>query len=258
MVSVHGDDFTCSGARPQLQWLETQLRAKYELTVGARLGPGKDDDHEGVVLNRIVRWTSRGLEYEADPRQAERLVADTHLEGANAVTTPGVKPLAHQLEAEKPLPEKEFTRFRGQAARSNYLGPDRPDITFGAKEVCRGMATPTDLHQAALKRLVRYLRARPRLVFRFDYQKATHIDTYADTDWAGCPRSRRSTSGGCIMVGSHLLKCWSSTQAGVAMSSGEAEFYPIVRGCASAIQIRQGLEVMKVFVFAIFSLVVVF
>ena len=168
MVSVHGDDFTCSGARPQLQWLETQLRAKYELTVGARLGPGKDDDHEGVVLNRIVRWTSRGLEYEADPRQAERLVADTHLEGANSVTTPGVKPLAHQLEAEKPLPEKEFTRFRGQAARSNYLGPDRLDITFGAKEVCRGMANPTDLHQAALKRLVRYLRARPRLVFRFD------------------------------------------------------------------------------------------
>ena len=89
-----------------MQWLETQLRAKYELTVGARLGPGKDDDHEGIVLNRIVWWTSRGLEREADPRQAERLVADTQLEGTNAVTTPGVKPLAHQLEAEKALPEK--------------------------------------------------------------------------------------------------------------------------------------------------------
>ena len=25
MVSVHGDDFTCSGARPQFQWLESQL-----------------------------------------------------------------------------------------------------------------------------------------------------------------------------------------------------------------------------------------
>ena len=55
MVSVHGDDFTCSGARPQLQWLESQLRSKYELTVGARLGPGKEDDHEGLVLNRVVR-----------------------------------------------------------------------------------------------------------------------------------------------------------------------------------------------------------
>ena len=67
MVSVHGDDFTCSGARPQLQWLESELRANYELTVGARLRPGKDDGHEGLVINRAVRWTSQGLEYEADP-----------------------------------------------------------------------------------------------------------------------------------------------------------------------------------------------
>ena len=33
-----------------------------------------------------------------------------------------------------------------------------------------------------------------------------------------------------IMVGTQLLKCWSSTQAGVAMSSGEAEFYGAVKG----------------------------
>ena len=118
----------------------------------------------------------------------------------------------------------DFIRFRGQAARDNYLGPDRPDLIYAAKEVCRGMSCPTDFDQAALKRMARYLRSRPRLVFKFDYQQADHIDTYADTDWAGCPRSRRSTCGGCIMVGSHLLKCWSSTQAGVAMSAGEAEF----------------------------------
>ena len=80
VISVHGDDFTCSGARPQLQWLETEMRAKYELTVGARLGPGKDDDHEGLVLNRVVRWTSAGIEYEAYPRRAEKLIRDTQLQ----------------------------------------------------------------------------------------------------------------------------------------------------------------------------------
>ena len=148
------------------------------------------------------------------------MIRDTQPQGANSVTTPGVKPLAHQLEQEQPLSMSDFTRFRGQAARANYLGPDRPDIIYAAKEVCRGMSSPTDLHQAALKRMVQYLRSRPRMVFKFDYQNADHIDAYADTDWAGCPRSRRSTSGGCIMLGTHLLKCWSSTQAGVAMSSG--------------------------------------
>ena len=119
----------------------------------------------------------------------------------------------------------DFTRFRGQAARATYLGPDRPEIIDTAKEVCRGMSSPTDLHQVAFKRMVRYLRSKARMVFKVDYHNADHIDAYADTDWAGCPRSRRSTSGGCIMVGTHLLKCWSSTQAGVTMSAGEAEFY---------------------------------
>ena len=73
------------------------------------------------------------------------------------------------------------------------------------------------------------------MVFKFDYQEADQMDTYADSDWAGCPRSRRSTSGGCIMVGSHLLKFWSSIQAGVAMSSGEAEFYGVVRGAGQGL-----------------------
>ena len=110
MFSVHGDDFTCSRARPQLQCLEAQFRSKYELTAGARLGQGKDDDHEGLVLNRVVRWTSSGIEYEADPRQAKKLICDTELRGANAVTTPGVKPLPYQLEQEQPLSMAVFAR----------------------------------------------------------------------------------------------------------------------------------------------------
>ena len=86
--------------------------------------------------------------------------------------------------------------------------------------------------------MVRYLRSRPRLVFKFEYQEASHVDAYADTDWAGCPRSRRSTSGGCLVLGRHLLKCWSSTQAGVAMSSGEAEFYGAVKGASAGLGMK--------------------
>ena len=100
------------------------------------------------------------------------------------------------------------------------------------------MSAPTDLHQAALKRLVRYLRSRPRLVFKFGYQSADRIDAYADTDCAGCPRSRRSTSGGCIMVGTHLLKCWSFTQAVVAMSSGYAKFYGTAKRASTGLCMR--------------------
>jgi hypothetical protein len=78
---VHGDDFTAAGAKPDLDWFEAKLEASYELRKGGRLGPGKDDDKEGRILNRIVRWTDSGLECEADPRQAERLIELMHLDG---------------------------------------------------------------------------------------------------------------------------------------------------------------------------------
>ena len=98
------------------------------------------------------------------------------------------------------------------------------------KEVCRFMSRPMSLAQVALKKLTRYLRARPRMVFEFERQVAEGLEVYSDTDWAGCPRTRKSTTGGCAMVGSHLIKAWSSTQASVALSSGEAEYYGPVHG----------------------------
>ena len=43
-----------------------------------RLGPGPNDDKEGRILNRVVRWGPGGLSYEADPRHAEKLIKDTY------------------------------------------------------------------------------------------------------------------------------------------------------------------------------------
>ena len=56
------------------------------------------------------------------------------------------------------------------------------------------------------------------------------MDIYSDTDWAGCPRTRKSTSGGCLVLGRHLVKSWSSTQDALALSSGEAEYYGVTKG----------------------------
>ena len=63
----------------------------------------------------------------------------------------------------------------------------------------------------------------------------SNLQVYVDTDYAGCPRTRRSTNGGLVMHGSHLLKTWASTQTVVALSSGEAEYYGVVNGMCEAL-----------------------
>ena len=91
------------------------------------------------------------------------------------------------------------------------------------------MASPTEASLNALKRLGRYVAGHKRMVFHYPWQDVDRVDTYSDTDWAGCPKTRKSTSGGCLMLGRHLIKSWSSTQASIALSSGEAEFYGVVK-----------------------------
>ena len=35
---------------------------------------------------------------------------------------------------------------------------------------------------------------------------------YSDSDWAGCLKTRKSTSGGALMLGGHCIKSWSTAQ----------------------------------------------
>jgi hypothetical protein len=229
LTSVHGDDFTSRGPKVELDWLVQQLGEKYELKEGPRLGPGSGDAKQASVLNRIVHWSDDGVWCEADPRQAERLVSECGLDGAKSVCTPGIRESAAEVAADSELEPRLLRAFRAAAARANYLAQDRPDCQFASKEICRFMAKPSQASWHALKRLCRYLVGLPRLIWRFQWQEDEGITVYSDTDWAGCPRTRKSTSGGCIMTGRHLLKSWSSTQSSVALSSGEAEFYGVVK-----------------------------
>ena len=233
--SVHGDDFTSSGPADALDWLEAEVGREYEITVGPRLGPGPHDAKEARALNRVVRWLDDRIEYEADPRQAERLMAECGLDGCKSMTTPGVQPTFRELEEDQELQQKLHTAFRGASARGNYLSADRVDCQFACKEICRWMAKPTEHSWKALKRLCRYLAGLPRLVYVHRKQKVDCVDIYTDTNWAGCPKTRKSTSGGAVLLGRHTIKHWSSTQTSVALSSGEAEFNGVVRGAGQGL-----------------------
>ena len=63
------------------------------------------------------------------------------------------------------------------------------------------------------------------------------ITAYTDSDWAGCHVSCRSTSGGIIAKGSHVLKSYSKQQRTVALSSAEAELHATVAASSEALGI---------------------
>jgi hypothetical protein len=245
---VHGDDYCSAGSPEDLDWMESMLGKKYEIKsqrIGSgTTGAGNEKTPEGQVLNRVVRRTEHGYELEADLRHAELIVEQLGLQDAKAVSTPGVDPPGsgrdedQEPEEEPELPAAEATLFRGIAARCNYLQPDRPDIQFAVKECCRLMSRPTARAWEMLKRVGRYLKGRPRLVWKFDWQSSIDVlDIHSDANWAGCRVSRKSSSGGTIAIGSHLIRSYSKTQSVIAKSSGESELYAVVRASAEGLGI---------------------
>ena len=85
----------------------------------------------------------------------------------------------------------------------------------------------------------RYLKKYPMLVWKYPMQsEQAEIIVRKDADWAGCRRSRKSTSGGNISIGSHCIKVWAETQAVVVKSSAASELYGVVRGACEGLGMR--------------------
>ena len=122
---------------------------------------------------------------------------------------------------------------------------DRADLPYASKEISRGMSSPKVGDIVRLKRILRYLKGTPRAYYLFAWQHPPgEIVGFCDSDWAGCARTRKSTSGGFIMHGSHTLSQWSSTQAVVALSSAEAELNASVKIISEALGVKQLYEEM--------------
>ena len=65
---------------------------------------------------------------------------------------------------------------------------------------------PTGRRLGKVERLGRYLVDKLRGRHLYEYQSPIKaVEIYTDTDYAGCSKTRKSTSGGVVMFGEHLL-----------------------------------------------------
>jgi len=244
-IVTHVDDFLCSGRKHDLEWFRSMLSIQFEMK-HETLGNGHDEKKEIDFLGRKIRMTDKGIEMEGDYKHVKILLDEWNMEGSKIVSSPGSE-LEKANTTEKPseeelLPASEATVYRRAAARLNYMALDRADLSYASKECSRGMANPTRGDVIRLKRVLRYLKGSPRIVNVFKWQdECSKITTYSDSDWARCGKTRRSTSGGMILRGSHLLAHWSSTQSTVALSSAEAELNALVKAASETLGIRNML-----------------
>jgi hypothetical protein len=148
-------------------------------------------------------------------------------------------------EPDEDLTVAEAKAYRMLAARLNYMAQDNPLIQYTAKEVCKAMSNPKvqDFHK--VKKAIRFLKGLESVKWHFCFQteaEAMQIEVYVDSDWAGCKRTRKSTSGGVLMLGTHPLRTWASTQPTIATSTGEAELISLTEGASRGLGLKTVLE----------------
>ena len=86
-----------------------------------------------------------------------------------------------------------------------YLTASRPDIMFSVCMCARFQANPKEAHLIAVKRILRYLKHTPSIGLWYFKGGRFELIGYSDSDYVGCKVDRKSTSGGCYLLGRSLV-----------------------------------------------------
>jgi hypothetical protein len=133
------------------------------------------------------------------------------------------------------------TLYRSMIGSLLYLTASRPDIMFSVCMCARFQSNPKEPHLVAVKRILRYLKHTPSIGLWYPKGARFQLVGYSDSDYAGCKIDRKSTSGGCHLLGRSLVSWSSKKQNSVALSTAEAEYIAAGACCAQILYMKQTL-----------------
>jgi histone deacetylase 1/2 len=96
------------------------------------------------------------------------------------------------------------TAYRRIVGALQYCTITRPDIAYSVNQLCQFMHCPRDIHWKAVKRVLRYLKGTIDIGLYYVPGDIT-LNVYCDSDWAGNPDDRRSTTGYGVFLGHNLI-----------------------------------------------------
>ncbi|VFQ98752.1 unnamed protein product [Cuscuta campestris] len=100
-----------------------------------------------------------------------------------------------KLSATSGTPLPDPTIYRSIVGALQYLTFTRPDLTYVVQQLCLHLHAPRSSHRTAMKRVLRYIHGTATHGITLHRTGTDSLQAYSDADWAGCPDTRRSTSG---------------------------------------------------------------
>ncbi|XP_019101948.1 PREDICTED: uncharacterized protein LOC109133362 [Camelina sativa] len=150
----------------------------------------------------VVRRDTKGL-FLSQHNYVADILHRANMSNCKRVTTP--VDTSAKLHAAVGPPVADPSLYRSLAGALQYLTFTRPDIAYAVQQICLYMHDPREPHFTAMKRILRYLKGTISEGLHITRSNTTTLTAYTDADWAGCPNTRRSTSGFAVFLGNNLI-----------------------------------------------------
>lgn len=145
-------------------------------------------------------------------------------------------------------PAEDTQLYRRVVGALQYATITRLEIAYSVNKVCQFMQQPLQVHQKAVKRILRYLSG--TLDFGLHLHtvsgNALNITAYCDSDWALYLDGMRSASVFCVYFGSNLISWSSKIQHTISRLSTKAEYRSLASLVAEITWIQSLLSELQV------------
>ncbi|GJW05111.1 putative ribonuclease H-like domain-containing protein [Tanacetum coccineum] len=131
--------------------------------------------------------------------------------------------------------------YRSMIGSLMYLTSSRPDIMFAVCACARYQVNPKVSHLHAIKRICRYLKGQSKLGLWYLKDSPFDLVAYTYSDYTGASLDRKSTTGGCQVLGCGLISWQCKKQIVVANSITEAEYVAASSYCSQVLWIQNQL-----------------
>ncbi|XP_042950113.1 uncharacterized mitochondrial protein AtMg00810-like [Carya illinoinensis] len=200
---------------------------------------GKRFSYNKYLLGLEVARSKNGI-HVYQRKYALEIIGHVGLLGRKAMTTPVERNLKLSHSSGEYL--SDVTGYRRLIGKLIYLSTIRPNITYSVRILSQFMDKPTHTHLHTAHRILRYLKGLLGQGIFFSSKFSLHLKGYSDSNWAACPKTRRSITGFCIFMGDSLISWKSKKQAVVSRSSAEAEYRALAHTNCEIIWLRALLE----------------
>lgn len=171
----------------------------------------------------------------------EKLIGKLGLQDAKVARTPMDQGYVKDKTASENL--KDVSQYRSVVGAVMYIAVTaRPDIAAAASILGRKFSAPTEIDWTTAKRVVRYLKATKDWKLKLGCEGGKLLEAYSDSDWAGDPDTRKSTTGFVIFYAGGAVSWASRRQDCVSLSSMEAEYVALGETCQDVLWLRRLLS----------------